>query len=131
MMNLYRLLDRVSRICSADVFTDKCDIAKMEESVRGEADKEFYETVTRSQLRYIEALDDDFNVSRALAALFEFTRHTHRTMDAKGLSAEDKGKIEDVLQRINSVLGVLDLEEAKMDQEIEALVKGRDTYLGR
>ena len=81
--------------------------------------------------RFTSALDDDFNVSKVLAALFEFTRHTHRTMDAHGLSAEDKGKIEDVLRRINSVLGILDLADAKTDQEIEALVKKRASARSR
>jgi cysteinyl-tRNA synthetase len=81
--------------------------------------------------RFISALDDDFNVAKALAALFEFIRHAHRTMDTHGLSAEDKGKIEDVLQKIDSVLGVLDLEDAKMDQEIEALIRKRASARSR
>jgi cysteinyl-tRNA synthetase len=106
-------------------------VRKFRAAPAGDAHSNIDQLVYDLTHRFTSALDDDFNVSKALAALFEFARHTHRTMDAHGLSAEDKGKIEDVLRRINSVLGVLDLEDAKMDQEIEALVKKRESARSR
>ena len=76
--------------------------------------------------KFGESMDDDFNIAPALAALFEFNRHINRVMDRKGLSPEDKQKVEGVLKRVNSVLGVMDLEPAKPDQSIEELIKKRE-----
>jgi cysteinyl-tRNA synthetase len=100
-------------------------VKKFRAAAKGGAGSDIDQFVYDLTHRFVSALDDDFNVAKALAALFEFTRLTHRTMDTHGLSAEDKGKIEDVLRKINSVLGVLELEDAKTDQEIERLIEKR------
>jgi cysteinyl-tRNA synthetase len=116
-------LDVVKRtIDHLDIF-----IRKFRAAPPGDAHASIDQLVYDLTHRFTSALDDDFNVAKALAALFEFARHTHRTMDAHGLSADDKDKIEEVLQRVNSVLGVLDLEDSKMDAEIDALIKKRES----
>jgi cysteinyl-tRNA synthetase len=76
--------------------------------------------------KFVESLDDDLNIARALAALFEFTNKMNRIMDKEGLSPEDKEKAEDALKNINSVLGVLDLERPRADERIEDLIRKRD-----
>ncbi len=107
-------------IAHLDIF-----VRKFRTAPTGDAHANIDQLVYDLRRQFVAALNDDFNVARALAALFEFARHTHRTMDTYGLSAEDKDKIEDVLAAMNSVLGVLDLEDAKIDAEIEALIKKR------
>jgi cysteinyl-tRNA synthetase len=47
-------------------------------------------------------------------------------MDGGGLSPEDKASVFKALNRINNVLGVMELEPPKLDKEIEALVLRRD-----
>jgi cysteinyl-tRNA synthetase len=76
--------------------------------------------------KFLKAMNDDFNVAPALAALFEFTREINRIMDGKSLSPDDKHKAEEVLGKINSVLGVMDLEPTKPDQGVEELIKKRE-----
>ncbi len=76
--------------------------------------------------KFVEAMDDDFNVAPALAALFEFIRHINRIMDTKGLSATDKQKVEEVMEGMDSVLGVMDLEPTKPDEKVDELVKRRE-----
>jgi cysteinyl-tRNA synthetase len=76
--------------------------------------------------KFMESMDDDFNVAPALAALFEFTREINRIMDQKGLSPGDKQKVEDALKGINSVLGVMDLELPEPDEQVKDLIKKRD-----
>jgi cysteinyl-tRNA synthetase len=76
--------------------------------------------------KFIESMDDDFNLAPALAALFEFTREINRVMDRKGLSTDDKQKAEEVLKSIDSVLGVMELELPEPDEKVEALIKRRE-----
>jgi cysteinyl-tRNA synthetase len=75
---------------------------------------------------FTEAMNDDFNTSKALAALFEFTRELNRVLSSNGLSEEDRKKVQDALKAIDSVLGVMDLEIPKQDEKIEALISERE-----
>ena len=74
----------------------------------------------------VEVLDDDFNIAPALAALFQFTHRINTIMDKNGLSPSDKEKVLNTLERINSVLAVMDLEPPKPDKDVEALIKERE-----
>jgi len=72
-----------------------------------------------------EAMDEDLNISQALAAFFEFTHKVNRLIGTHGLDPSDREKIERVLARINSVLMVMDLSEAESNQNIEELLRQR------
>jgi cysteinyl-tRNA synthetase len=74
---------------------------------------------------FSEAMDEDLNISKALAAFFEFTRQVNRFIDAYGLAPSDREKIEELLARINSVLMVMDLSEGESNQQIEVLLRER------
>ena len=76
--------------------------------------------------RFTESMDDDFNVSVALAALFQFVHRINKIADRNGLSTDDKEKVLKVLERINSVLGVMDLAAPVAGQEVEALIEKRE-----
>jgi cysteinyl-tRNA synthetase len=76
--------------------------------------------------KFTESMDDDFNVSAALAALFQFVHRINKIADRNGLSTDDKEKILKVLERINSVLGVMDLAAPVVGQEVEALIEKRE-----
>jgi cysteinyl-tRNA synthetase len=76
--------------------------------------------------KFMESMDDDFSVAPALAALFEFTRKINKIMDQKGLSSDDKQKVEKVLKEIDSVLGVMDLTIPEPDQQVQDLIKRRE-----
>ncbi|MBN1276324.1 MAG: cysteine--tRNA ligase [Deltaproteobacteria bacterium] len=73
-----------------------------------------------------EAMDDDFNISSALASLFQFTRRIDRMIDANGISDNDRTNILKELDRINSVLGVIDLEPVKAEKNVELLIGQRE-----
>jgi cysteinyl-tRNA synthetase len=101
-------------------------IKKLHHCVRGDPHPEMDQLVYDLKHKFMESMDDDFSIAPALAALFEFTRQINRIMDGKGLSPEDKQKVEDALRDINSVLGVMDLEPPRGDERMEALISSRD-----
>jgi cysteinyl-tRNA synthetase len=76
--------------------------------------------------QFVEAMEDDFNIAPALAALFQFTHQVNTVMDRQGLSPSDREKVMAAMQRVNGVLGFLDLDPPSGDAEVEALVKKRE-----
>ena len=75
---------------------------------------------------FTESMDDDFNISPALAAIFRFTNKVNKIIDTQGLVQDDKKKVKDCLEGINSVIGVMDLELAKPDKDIDELIEKRE-----
>ncbi|HKG55697.1 MAG TPA: cysteine--tRNA ligase [Candidatus Limnocylindrales bacterium] len=71
------------------------------------------------------ALDDDLNVSAALAAVFDFVREANRRIDARSLSTSDASRIAAYLRELDSVLGVLPEEEPELDAALARLLEAR------
>ena len=92
----------------------------------GPGNPEMDQIVYDLRQRFTESMDDDFNVSAALAALFQFVHRINKIADRNGLSTDDKEKVLKVLERINSVLGVMDLAAPVVGQEVEALIEKRE-----
>jgi cysteinyl-tRNA synthetase len=101
-------------------------IQKLHFSRQGPDDPEMDQVIYDLRKKSVESMDDDFNVSAALAALFRFIRRVNIKMDRKGLSNEDKEKILKALETVNSVLGVMNLEVPDADRDLEALLEKRE-----
>lgn len=76
--------------------------------------------------QFVAAMDDDFNISGALAALFDLISTGHRRME--GFSETAKHSIAALFQELNGVLGVLPgtAQSKSLDSEIEELIRLRD-----
>jgi cysteinyl-tRNA synthetase len=92
---------------------------------RGSTSNEISQLIYDLTRRFGEAMDEDLNISQALAAFFEFTHKANHLIDTRGLDPYDREKIENVLARINSVLMVMDLEEVESNQQIEEVLSDR------
>ena len=99
---------------------------KLQHCPVGESYPEMDQLVYNLRQKFVESMDDDFNVALALSGLFEFTRRINRIMDRRGLSTSDRQRVVEVLKSINSVLAVLDLEPRKPDEAVEELVRRRE-----
>ncbi|MDP9484110.1 MAG: cysteine--tRNA ligase [Chloroflexota bacterium] len=74
------------------------------------------------------ALDDDLNVSPALAAVFELVRDLNRRIDARTLSTADAARAPAVLGELDAVLGLgPDGREGTLDDDLKALLDARAT----
>ena len=88
MMNICRLLERVARLTEQDVYHTPCTLGRLSKLAQDDADRTFVETITTAQLRYLEALDDDFNTAHALAVLQEVCTAVNRYIDQKRLETQ-------------------------------------------
>jgi cysteinyl-tRNA synthetase len=72
------------------------------------------------------ALDDDLNVSAALAAVFDLVRHLNRRIEARSLSTDDAGRALDRVRDLDRVLAVLpEASEERLDADLQALLDER------
>jgi cysteinyl-tRNA synthetase len=96
--------------------------------VKGGSDNpEVTELIKTAKSRFTEALDDDLNISPALAAVFDFVRDINRLMAENRLSDNDAKQVLETIDGFDSVLGFMKREEADQDieQEIEDLIQQR------
>ena len=80
---------------------------------------------TRCGVRFEAGLDDDLNVSEALAALFDGVRDLNRRIDSRTLSTADAGRAVDAVRALDAVLGIAGPVEEALDAELQALVDAR------
>lgn len=73
-----------------------------------------------------KAMDDDINISEALAVIFDFIREVNSLIDRKELSKNDAKKILGLMKQFDSVLGVMNFREEKLDSGIKKLIDERE-----
>ena len=74
------------------------------------------------------AMDDDLNISVALAALFDFIRDINNLIDGNMLSKEEAHEVYSLMLRFDKVLGVIGeiKKEEKLPKEAEELIRRRE-----
>lgn len=82
--------------------------------------------VCRARDRFVEAMDDDLNVSGALAALFDLVRDANRAMDEQVLSPAEASAALALLDDWDRVLGVMSASEAEAPAEVTELARLRE-----
>lgn len=72
------------------------------------------------------AMNNDFEISSALAAIFDLVRDVNTLMDQRRISSLDKDAVLSVMEKFDTVLSVLNYDEVEIDKEVEALIAERD-----
>jgi len=83
------------------------------------------ELLDRTRSAFDAALDDDLNVSAALAAVFDLVRDANRRIAARSISTSDAGRIAALLRDLDRVLGILPTEADALEPELAVLVEAR------
>jgi cysteinyl-tRNA synthetase len=84
--------------------------------------------IIRVQTDFEAAMDDDLNISVALAALFDFIREINNLLDKSQISKQAAREIRRLVLGFDSVLGVIGetCEEEKLPKEAEKLIRMRE-----
>ncbi len=91
----------------------------------GESSGEAGQIVDKMLVDFEEALDDDLNISPALATVFDFVRDINRLKAQDRLNSEERDLAIKALERINTVLNFLIEEKSSVNGEIEVLIQER------
>ena len=75
---------------------------------------------------FTQAMDDDLNVSAALAAVYSIVRRVNRLNQAGHLSRQDAVQLIDAFRQVDQVLDVFDFEPPEVPDGLEALIQARE-----
>ena len=75
---------------------------------------------------FAKAMDDDLNVSGALAAVFSIVRHINRLNQEGRLSREDARQLLETFRQVDRVLGLFDFETTRLPDDVAALIEARE-----
>ena len=71
------------------------------------------------------ALDDDLNISEALAATFDLLRDLNRRIEARSISTDDAGRALGLMRDLDQVLGVLPDADEDLSPELRSMLDER------
>jgi len=80
------------------------------------------------QSRFENAMDDDLNMSVALAAIFDFTRELNKLLDGNMLSMREAEEVCELMMKFDKVLSVIGeiRQREKLPKEAEELIRKRE-----
>ena len=82
--------------------------------------------VSDLERNFSAAMDDDLNISGAVGSLFDFIKKINPVLQTGSLEREQKNIILENLRRINSVLGILRLEQCPLAPDVDRLLRERE-----
>jgi cysteinyl-tRNA synthetase len=85
------------------------------------------ELLATARVDFMAGLEDDLNVSAALAALFDLVRELNTRVAARSLSSADAARAATLLRDLDGVLGVLGDGAPELAPELAALLEARAT----
>lgn len=98
-------------------------ISKLDEA-KGEDNKKVDKLIEKSKILFEKSMDDDLNVSGALAAIFTFMTGINKIIDK--ISKKDAEKIKKTMLSFDSVIGVMKKEKKEIPKEIIELAEKRE-----
>ena len=84
------------------------------------------ETLAAAREAFGAAMDDDLNVSAALAAVFDLVRELNRRIERRALSSADATCALDALRDLDRVLAILPEADPGLDAEDQAMLAARE-----
>ncbi len=75
---------------------------------------------------FVHGMDDDLNISAAMAGVFKAVRTVNRLIAENRLGAADAQKIIDAFQDLNTVLNIFDFEQPANNAEVQQLLQERE-----
>ena len=88
--------------------------------------KNIDDLVQKTKNNFEKEMDDDLNISNALAVVFEFVKDINTLMMDGKIGKNDAKKIIGFMKNVNDVIGVIDFGEGKLSPEIKKLIDGRE-----
>ena len=87
-----------------------------------ESNPEVGKQIEKVEKEFEEAMDNDLNIAQALGYIFEFVKNINKLE----LSKNNAQKVINVIEKFDTVLGVIGKEEPAIDKEIEEKIKQRE-----
>ena len=95
---------------------------------KGQTSQKTTQLIDKLTTRFNQAMDDDLNISIALAALFDFVREINSQLDQNQISQEQAKQVTDLLTNYDKILGVFTPQtiNQELPPEAQELIKKRE-----
>jgi cysteinyl-tRNA synthetase len=100
-------------------------ILRLKEAHGSKNNAEVHDAMQKARLQFEKSLDEDLEMSPALAAIFDLMNIINRHLDSHELSKQDAEAVAKFMEDANTVLGVL-VKEEKLSPELQKLVDERE-----
>jgi cysteinyl-tRNA synthetase len=118
----YKRLDNVrTALRRLDEFTCKLNCLPS-----GKPHPEVTAFVSAMENQFVEAMDDDLNVSKGMGAIYNFIRKVYPILQVNHLDKDQKTYILESLGRLNQVLDVFRLQGCPLAPDVNALIQRRE-----
>jgi len=92
------------------------------------AGQELKKLMTATRKDFETALDDDLNITKALASLFDFVRDVNRMIDQGEVNRKEAEAVRDMMMRFDRILAVMgEVKKELLPKDIEDLIQKRET----
>jgi cysteinyl-tRNA synthetase len=81
--------------------------------------------LVEARAAFAAALDDDLNISPALAAVFDLVKELNRRVQARALSTADAGRAAALIRDLDRVLGVAEEDDTSVSDAVASLLEAR------
>ena len=82
--------------------------------------------VSAMEEQFFQAMDDDLNVSKAMAAIYKFIKKVNPILQVNHLDRDQKNYILESLRKMDTILQVFRLQGCPLGPEVDALIKCRE-----
>ena len=100
--------------------------ANIKESIGAETEQgELPKWALNTRSKFAEAMDDDMNISGAMAAIFDMVHAGNKAMTDSPLPGSEALAVTVLWKELDTVLGVLEIPETEVSAEVEELLEAR------
>ncbi|MDR2861689.1 MAG: cysteine--tRNA ligase [Syntrophobacterales bacterium] len=100
-------------------------VQRLKISGEGEGFPEIDQFLYELNKRFADEMDDDFNISGAFAAFFEFMKRANPLLARGLLHQKEKERVVAAVEKINSVLGIMTFDQEQLSEETARLLRER------
>ena len=99
---------------------------KLKEIKNNEENKKISKLILKTKKEFDKAMDDDLNISGALAIVFDFVKEINTLMMNNKISRNNSEEIIKLMNDFDRVLGVIEEKEEKLSPELKKLIDERE-----
>ena len=100
-------------------------VLRLKEAHGSKNNAEVHDAIQKAKLQFEQSLDEDLEISPALAAIFDLMNTINKHLDSHELSQKDAEAVIQFMHEADSVLGIL-VKEEKLSPELQKLVDERE-----
>jgi len=120
-----RLKSIIGRSNDGTSNTEKSNNGADSEKTKDPASKEISSAIKKTEKSFEKEMDDDLNISNAMAHVFDFIREMNVLIDEGKVGKEDALMILDTMKKFDSILNIIE-EQGELESDIQVLVDARE-----